>query len=89
MRGRPGLRVRSAGSEVPVERLVIAVIAEALHQRATDRDFTLAVGLIDELATSPDAIGELVVLAVRCVERLGILEDRDVLELLREAVPPR
>ena len=74
---------------MPVERLVVAVVAEALHQRATDRDFTLAVSLIDEMTASPDVIGELVVLAVRCLERLANLEGREPIELLREAVPPR
>jgi hypothetical protein len=74
---------------VPVDRRIVAVIAEALHQRATDRDFSLTVRLVDEMTASPDVIGEFLMLAVRALERLGDLEDRDPLNLLREAVPPR
>ncbi len=79
MTRRSGLRARSAGREVPVERVVTAVLAEALHQRGLypdERDLTLLDDLLHELATTPQvALAELVDMATGCVELVAELLD--------------
>jgi len=84
---RTRLRARSAGSEVPVDRLVTSLLTELVYQHDLDpaeRDATLLCELVDELASLPQvAIVDLADMAAGLVEALAERLDEDPLELLR------
>ncbi len=84
---RTRLRARSAGSEVPVDRLVTSLLTELVYQHGlapAERDPTLLCDLVDQLATMPQvAILDLADMAVGLLELVAEDHDEDPLELLR------
>jgi hypothetical protein len=87
---RTGLISRSGACPVPVERRVLALLTEFLHQRAAhpdDRDLTIVGQLVDELAAQPAtarrAILELGLAASGSLELAGDALDEDPAEILR------